>query len=219
MFDFTAQEPVSTPVSRGNVDPAAEEATEAAIPASASATTTTPDPVVDSILGSGRGVPTQADISLPGLVPLFDQNLQPQDDDRPSSVRLIGNVIRQGLVDPFTYAKMLNPLQPDAAIWESIEAMMEQMDGRDTSWYSDDQVLTTTTATGLTVSFTVGYVSWLLRAGYLSASLMSVLPLWREFDPLPVLAATKKKKGKSAGRDKDSIEENDMESERLFNEN
>jgi hypothetical protein len=63
------------------------------------------------------------------------------------------------------------------AIWESIEAMMEQMDGRDASWYRDDQVLTTTTATGLTVSFTVGYVSWLLRAGYLSASLMSVLPL------------------------------------------
>jgi len=92
-------------------------------------------------------------------------------------------------VDPFTYAKMLNPSQPDMVIWESIDAMMEQMDGRDTSWYRDDQVLTTTTATGLTVSFTVGYVSWLLRAGYLSASLMSVLPLWREFDPLPVLAA------------------------------
>ena len=151
---------------------------------------------------------------------LFDQNLQPHDDDRPSSVRLIGHVIRQGLVDPFTYAKMLNPSQPDMVIWESIDAMMEQMDGRDTSWYRDDQVLTTTTATGLTASFTVGYVSWLLRAGYLSASLMSVLPLWREFDPLPVLAATtKKKKGKSAARDKDSIEENDMESERIFTEN
>ena len=123
-------------------------------------------------------------------------------------------------MDPFTYAKMLNPSQPDMVIWESIDAMMEQMDGRDTSWYRDDQVLTTTTATGLTVSFTVGYVSWLLRAGYLSASLMSVLPLWREFDPLPVLAATtKKKKGKSAARDKDSIEENDMESERIFTEN
>ena len=92
-------------------------------------------------------------------------------------------------MDPFTYAKMLNPSQPDMVIWESIDAMMEQMDGRDTSWYRDDQVLTTTTATGLTVSFTVGYVSWLLRAGYLSASLMSVLPLWREFDPLPMLAA------------------------------
>jgi hypothetical protein len=66
----------------------------------------------------------------------------------------------------------------------------------------------------------VGYVSWLLRAGYLSASLTSVLPLWREFDPLPVLAATtKKKKGKSADDDKDSRETNDIESEGIFTSN
>ncbi len=93
---------------------------------------------------------------------------------------------------------------------------MDQMDDRDESWYRDDQVLTTTTATGLTVSFTVGYVSWLLRAGYLSASLISTLPLWREFDPLPVLARTKEKKRRSGGRDKDSQETNDIESESIF---
>jgi len=219
-FDTPVPEPVITPVNRVNVNPAAEEATEPKAPASGSDTTTaTSDAVVDVILGSGRGIPTQADGSQPGSVQLFDQNFQRQHDDRPSSVRLIGHVIRPGLVDPFTYAKMLNPLQPDMAIWESIEAMMEQMDGRDASWYRDDQVLTTTTATGLTVSFTVGYVSWLLRAGYLSASLLSTLPLWREFDPLPVLATTKEKKHKSTGCDKDSQEINDIESERIFASN
>ena len=219
-FDTPVPEPVITPVNRVNVNPAAEEATEPKAPASGSDTTTaTSDAVVDVILGSGRGIPTQADGSQPGSVQLFDQNFQRQHDDRPSSVRLIGHVIRPGLVDPFTYAKMLNPLQPDMAIWESIEAMMEQMDGRDASWYRDDQVLTTTTATGLTVSFTVGYVSWLLRAGYLSASLLSTLPLWREFDPLPVLATTKEKKRKSADRDKDSQKMNDIETERIFSSN
>ena len=209
-------EPVSTPDNRANVVPAAEQTSEAASPPAGSVSERVSAPVVDPLLGSGRGVATQTDISLPGLVPLFDQDRQPQDDDRRSSVRLIGNVIRQGLVDPFTYAKMLNPLQSDAAIWEAIEAMMQQMSDRDGTWYSDDQVLTTTTATGLTVSFTVGYVSWLLRAGYLSASLLSVLPLWREFDPLPVLATTQKNKRKSADRTKDSCETNDIESERLF---
>ena len=211
--------PVLTTVNATNVDPAAEEASDAATPASGSGTTTTPDLAVDAMLGSGRGVATQADVSLPGSVELFDQNLQPYDDDRPTSVQLIRHAIQQGLVDPFSYAKMLNPLQPDMAIWESIEAMMEQMDGRDASWYRDDQVLTTTTATGLTVSFTVGYVSWLLRAGYLSASLLSTLPLWREFDPLPVLATTKEKKRKSADRDKDSQKMNDIETERIFSSN
>ena len=226
MLDLPA--PVLTPVNKASVAPAAVEAAQAVTPASVSesTTTTTPDSTVDALLGSGRGVATQADVSIPGLVPLFDQDRQSQTDDRPSSTRLIGHVIRQGLMDPFTYAKMLNPLQPDAAIWESIEAMMEQMDDRDSSWYRDDQVLTTTTATGLTVSFTVGYVTWLLRAGYLSASLLSVLPLWREFDPLPVLATNAKKTGKtrktkekSADDDKDSTQTNDIESESIFSSN
>jgi|GEM_PF-1572990 hypothetical protein len=220
-FDLLAPEPMA--VNNVNVAQAAEEAINAATPDSGSGTTTTSDPAVDAMPGSGRGVPTQADVSLPGLVRVFDQNLQSAADDRPSSVRLIGHEIRQGLMDPFTYAKMLNPLQPDAVIWESIEAMMEQMDDSDSSWYQDDQVLTTTTVTGLTVSFTVGYVSWLLRAGYLSASLLSVLPLWREFDPLPVLATnakhTGKASGKSAGDDKDSTQTNDIESESIFSSN
>ena len=219
MLDLPAPEPVSTLGKRVNVASAAEDATEVSSPAAGSVSTPASNPALDTMPGSGRGAATQADVSLPGLVPLFDQNLQSQDDSRPSSVRLIGNVIRQGLVDPFTYAKMLNPLQPDAAIWESIEAMMEQMDGRDGSWYSDDQVLTTTTATGLTVSFTVGYVSWLLRAGYLSASLLSVLPLWREFDPLPVLATSKEKKRKSGDRGKEISNNNDIESENIFTSN
>jgi hypothetical protein len=203
-----------------HVVPAAEQASDpAANPASSTSTATpTSNPTVDAMLGSGRGVATQADISIPGLVPLLDQDGQPQGEDRLSPVKLMHNVIRAGLVDPFAYAKMLNPLQSDAAIWESIEAMMQEMDDSDGSWYGEEQILTTT-ATGLTVSFTVGYVSWLLRAGYLSASLLTVLPLWREFDPLPVLAATEKKPGKSAGRGKDSTQTNDIDSESIFSSN
>jgi hypothetical protein len=49
---------------------------------------------------------------------------------------------------------------------------------------------------------------------------MTVPPLSREFDPLPVLAATtKKKKGKSADDDKDSSQTNDIESESIFSSN
>jgi VCBS repeat-containing protein len=43
---------------------------------------------------------------------------------------------------------------------------------------------------GVTLSLSAGFVSWVLRAGSLFASLMSVLPLWRQFDPLPILGAT-----------------------------
>ena len=44
-----------------------------------------------------------------------------------------------------------------------------------------------TAASGLVLSLTVGYVSWLLRAGSLGISLFSMLPLWQHIDPLPVL--------------------------------
>ena len=214
-LDLPVREPVLMAVYGLHVDPVAEEATDAATPASGTVTTTTPDPATDAIPGPGRGVPAQADASLPGSVALVDQNPH-SDDDGPTSVQLVRYAIRQGLADPLIYAKTLLHLQPDTAVWEFIEAMMDQMDDRDESWYRDDQVLTTTTATGLTVSFTVGYVSWLLRAGYLSASLVSVLPLWREFDPLPVLATTKKNECRSGGRDKDSPQTNDIESEKIF---
>ena len=92
------------------------------------------------------------------------------------------------------YAKTRLPLHPDRSVWEAIEAMMDQMSDGDEPWYKNEQALTTTTATGAAVSFTVGYVRWLLRAGYLSVSLTSVVPLLREFDPLPVLATTERKK-------------------------
>ena len=36
-------------------------------------------------------------------------------------------------------------------------------------------------------SLTVGYVFWIARAGYLLSSILSSLPAWKEFDPLPIL--------------------------------
>ena len=43
---------------------------------------------------------------------------------------------------------------------------------------------TTAMATG---GLTVGYVIWLIRGGSLLATMLSVLPSWTSFDPLPVL--------------------------------
>ena len=60
--------------------------------------------------------------------------------------------------------------------------------------FSDNGELVVTGAAGVTVTLSAGYVSWLLRAGYLSASLLSAGPLWSQFDPLPVLAGARKKR-------------------------
>jgi hypothetical protein len=42
-------------------------------------------------------------------------------------------------------------------------------------------------ATAVTTSLSVGYAMWLLRGGSLLASVMTSLPAWRMFDPLPLL--------------------------------
>jgi hypothetical protein len=44
-----------------------------------------------------------------------------------------------------------------------------------------------------TASFTIGIVSYLVRAGSMVASLMSSLPLWRGYDPIAIYTGDKKK--------------------------
>jgi len=60
----------------------------------------------------------------------------------------------------------------------------------------------------------VGYVLWCLRSGTLMASALSSLPLWRTFDPLPVLdfweredhAAKNRRAANSAVSDEDLLQ-------------
>lgn len=47
----------------------------------------------------------------------------------------------------------------------------------------------TGTAVATTASISVGYIMWMLRGGYVLASVRSTMPVWQNIDPLPVLAA------------------------------
>ncbi|MFT5091581.1 MAG: VCBS repeat-containing protein, partial [Porticoccaceae bacterium] len=47
----------------------------------------------------------------------------------------------------------------------------------------------TGTAVATTASISVGYIMWMLRGGYVLASVLSTMPVWQNIDPLPVLAA------------------------------
>ena len=100
----------------------------------------------------------------------------------------------------------------ESPLWNSIDTMRSQIDD---TWVSQDDVFTTPT-TYVTIGLTAGYISWLLKAGYLSASMMSVIPLWREFDPLMVLAKPGAKKRKPGEKDKESGKSNDTDAEKIF---
>jgi hypothetical protein len=54
-------------------------------------------------------------------------------------------------------------------------------------------------ASGMAGTVLVGYVVWALRGASLVASALSSLPIWRCFDPLPVIT------GKSRERDKEDL--------------
>ena len=69
---------------------------------------------------------------------------------------------------------------------------------------------------------TVGYISWILRGGALAATLLSTMPMWRQFDPLPLLAARKRRRDKKqseeekARRAAELADESRLDAEKLF---
>jgi len=77
--------------------------------------------------------------------------------------------------------------------------------------------LGTEAAAGATLSLSAGFVSWVLRTGSLMASFMSVVPMWKQLDPLPILGAAVVK-GKKKVDAKDGSQDEDEEVEEIFND-
>lgn len=72
-------------------------------------------------------------------------------------------------------------------------------------------------AAGVTLSLSAGFVSWVLRGGSLMASFMSVLPMWKQLDPLPILGAAIVKGKKKVGI-RDDKDEEDRKVEDIFDQ-
>ncbi len=53
----------------------------------------------------------------------------------------------------------------------------------------EEQGTTAEVVVGTSLGLTTGFLIWLLRGGTLLASLLSVTPLWKSLDPLPILSA------------------------------
>ena len=69
-----------------------------------------------------------------------------------------------------------------ALLFQRWDALRDEIDPN--AWDFDMSFGAATVVGG---SLTIGYVLWTLRGGYLMASVMSSLPVWRTFDPLPIL--------------------------------
>ncbi|MCP4044240.1 MAG: hypothetical protein GY731_20180 [Gammaproteobacteria bacterium] len=109
----------------------------------------------------------------------------------------------QSVLDNDSFVRSLDKLDQD------LEDTFEKEEARSR--------IVTESAIGIAMSFSAGFVSWMLRAGSLLTSFLSVVPLWRQFDPLPILGAPIAKR-RSARKDQKSDDESreDAKVETIF---
>jgi hypothetical protein len=81
-----------------------------------------------------------------------------------------------------------------AEFWEEIAAMREQMAAAGSAEADQPQQLMLYTAKTMTLFVFAGATNWYLKGSALLASLFSSLPLWARFDPLPILALSRRMK-------------------------
>ncbi|MBD9357825.1 cadherin-like domain-containing protein [Methylomonas albis] len=74
--------------------------------------------------------------------------------------------------------------------WNRLENIRKQMS--DPEVVADANPVNIKIILGTSAGLTAGFVSWILRAGSLLASLMSTVPLLKRFDPLPIMRSVKK---------------------------
>ncbi len=93
-------------------------------------------------------------------------------------------VVRHFLPDPVQ--NMTVSFLGNQTMWNELNSIRNELrDQRQSSAIMEKIVVGTTTA--VTGGLTVGYVIWLIRGGSLLATMVSVVPTWVTFDPLPVM--------------------------------
>ena len=112
-------------------------------------------------------------------------------------------------IDPAVFAQDSNLRQlPDGGIYidvsdaggfslndplgRSLAALGDQLSEVENAISQNEKVVLGVT-TGVSVSFTTGFVAWALRGGALASSFLANVPLWHGFDPLPILSVSGKK--------------------------
>ncbi len=89
--------------------------------------------------------------------------------------------------------KQVSADENDIEFWDQINRIKQQFNDDSLNEPHNSVEVQIMFATSL--SFSAGFVSWLLRGGSLLASIMSTIPLLNKFDPVPILRSSKKSLG------------------------
>jgi len=95
-------------------------------------------------------------------------------------------------------------LERDAAFQKSIERIQRELEKVNSKEIGN--AASAESILGISISITAGFLVWMLRGGALLASLFSVSPLWRQFDPLPIVSHQNDKDGETESGPETSVD-------------
>ncbi len=107
----------------------------------------------------------------------------------------------------------LSEVRLSQAFWDGLDKLADDLDEAARRDETRTQ-LSAEAAAGIGISLTAGFVSWALRAGSMAASFLAAMPTWRNFDPMPILAADDE--DEEANEDKEGEEREDEKVDELF---
>ncbi len=79
----------------------------------------------------------------------------------------------------------------------------------------------TQVAAGTSLALSAGFISWVLRGGALASTLLTTMPMWKGFDPLPLLAARRRHKDEDRQRMDETVDgtwSSTIKAERIFHD-
>ena len=97
-------------------------------------------------------------------------------------------------------------------LWLKLDHFLEELNSQNDYEIKIDAIKIGTVTT-LVGTISIGYITWILRGGILLAGMLSQMPAWLSFDPLPVLDSWKKEQ-KKFKHNHDSKDKKDDEIER-----
>ncbi|MCP4432569.1 MAG: hypothetical protein GY806_16465, partial [Gammaproteobacteria bacterium] len=107
--------------------------------------------------------------------------------------------------------------EDEEELLNKLNEMREQIE-QDLSAEDESQV-EVQVALGSSVGLTVGFVNWILRGGSLLASMLSTMPLFSHFDPLPIIKSRNDDKKSDKDKEDDSKLKDESRVDELFSKN
>ena len=101
-----------------------------------------------------------------------------------------------------------------ASLFRSLDQVASEVNEQ-ASLEQRELVFQLNTAKSVAVGLSAGYLTWMLRAGSLLASVLSSMPLWTKMDPLPVLALDRRERERKQAAAKGDSPAMDRDEERV----